>query len=70
MGYADPHYMASIRLETEGGCTYNLTFNATAPSYSVLDRYMFGIGSWSTIDTFLKGARKDEYARIILGERC
>jgi hypothetical protein len=70
IGYADPHYLASIRLETEGGCTYNLTFNATAPSYSVLDRYMLGIGSWSAIDTFLRENEKHEDARVIVGERC
>jgi hypothetical protein len=69
-GYADPHYLASIRLETEGDCTYNLTFNATAPAWSVLDEYMSGIGSWSTIDTFLRMTMQYEDARIILGERC
>jgi hypothetical protein len=63
-------YLASIQLEAEGGCTYNLTFNATALGYSIPDMYVSGIGSWSNIDTFLRGALKDNDARIILGERC
>jgi hypothetical protein len=63
-------YLASIQLEAEGGCAYNLTFNATAPGYSVPEMYVSGIGSWSNIDTFLRGTMKDKDARVILGERC
>jgi hypothetical protein len=64
------HYLASIRLEAEGGCTYNLTFNASFPTSSPLAVYLSGFGSWSTIDTFLRKSEKHDDARIILGERC
>jgi hypothetical protein len=66
----NPPYLASIQLEAEGGCTYNLTFNATGPGYSIPQMYISGIGSWSSINTFLRGTMKDKDARIILGERC
>jgi hypothetical protein len=69
-GISDPHYLASIRLEAEGGCTYNLTFDGSHNYNAILDNYQSGIGSWSTIDSFSKLDTDEKDPRIILGERC